>query len=687
MSQGPVAAGRYYRRPAQTEMRTAQVDRGEWPRLLLIVVALLGLYLATAPRTVVLEDDGLFILSSWFLGIEHPPGYPLFVLLGNLATHLPFGTPAWRVHALNGLFAALACGFIYIIARRLVSGRLPAYLAAFGFGVSETFWSQALIADVYPLHALLFFAMLSLAVEQHLAARQDDAAVARRMLATALLLGLSLANHWPLVVLSGPALLVLWLPAWRALVRRLPQLIFALLVGLLPYAWMVWRSHQHPEISFQGPIDGWAEFLRYLLRTNYAGVDDTASSGPVDRLLYLSHIVHLAARQLLVPGAILALIGAIAQWRRWDGRMALSMSAAFLGPTIGLVFLLGFDYQPLQREAFRVYPLVAWGVWGVWAALGLRTVLDRLRPASQRRLAIVAVSGLLAANFALHWDRNNRRGDTLGHDYATTLLTSLAPNASLLVRGDIAVPTTGYLHLIEHVRPDVTLLTENALVLDPRLFDPGSTPGPQRQRALDAYIAAAESPVYRLHNNDARAGTVSWLLFRIRPTSATSASPVEFRMTEPEQRFLRRIAQVDAFDDGWNEMLRRALLARFIDFQTRAEIMGQWTDDDPEMAAIQGRALQLPEAALARAELLFATNPTAHAAEIADLLSRIEKEIDDPGLSKRHLARFYNLIAQIALRNGRDATVRSAIEASLQHWPDDDNPARAVARKLRAADS
>ena len=92
------------------------------------------------------------------------------MLLGKLATLLPFGSVAWRVHALNGLFAALTCVLVYLIARRLMPEpgirALPAYLAALGLGVSETFWSQALIADVYPLHGLLFFALLYLAIVQ-----------------------------------------------------------------------------------------------------------------------------------------------------------------------------------------------------------------------------------------------------------------------------------------------------------------------------------------------------------------------------------------------------------------------------------------------------------------------------------------------------------------------------------------
>ena len=46
----------------------------------LVAGALFALYAFTAPHTVGLEDDGLFILSSYFLGIAHPPGYPLFTL-------------------------------------------------------------------------------------------------------------------------------------------------------------------------------------------------------------------------------------------------------------------------------------------------------------------------------------------------------------------------------------------------------------------------------------------------------------------------------------------------------------------------------------------------------------------------------------------------------------------------------
>ena len=565
----------------------ATIARHEWPHRLLVFALLILLYLFTAPRTVVLEDDGLFILSSWFLGIEHPPGYPLFVLLGKLATLFPFGTVAWRVHALSGLFAAIACVLIYDISRRLTPGRAPAYLAALGLGVSATFWSQALIADVYTLHALLFFALFSLAIAGTQIPATDEQTLIYLYL-SALLAGCGVANHWPLLAVSGPALAVLWLPRYRLILQRLPSLMAAFAVGLLPYAWMVWRSHQQPEISFQGPIDSWTEFVRFFLRANYAGVDEALGSDGTDRLLYLAYLVRQAMLQMLPVGALLALVGAFKQWTLWGVRTAAAMTLAFLGPTLFLVLLLGFDYQALQREVFRVYPIVAWGILALWAGLGLRVVVDRL-PSSRRQLAAGTVaSALIVGTLAVHWTANSRFDDTLAHRYGAALLSSLAPDAILLARGDLSVPAPAYLHLVEGLRPDITLLNSDALLLEPKLFDPANTP-PQRVPAiLDAYINASLRPVYRLANKDDRSGTLSWLTFRVDTQSRPGDGAVRFTLSDPERNFLIWLADIDRFNDGWSEYVRRLLLTRFVSFHSRADMIGESEAQRSSSAADRG---------------------------------------------------------------------------------------------------
>ena len=122
----------------------------------------LALYVATLPRTVVLEDDGLFLMAGVHLGVAHPPGYPIYTLIVHLFTRLPFGEPAFLGHLSSAVLGALACGAVYACAR-LLGASLPAALtAAWLFGVSEQFWSQAIITEVYTLNALLFFATWAL---------------------------------------------------------------------------------------------------------------------------------------------------------------------------------------------------------------------------------------------------------------------------------------------------------------------------------------------------------------------------------------------------------------------------------------------------------------------------------------------------------------------------------------------
>jgi len=221
----------------------------QWPHLVVVFVALFGLYAYSAPRTVTLEDDGLFIMSSYFLGIDHPPGYPLLTLLGKLFTLLPVGSIALRVHLLSAFFGALTCVALWLVVRALVADAVSAYTGAVLYGLSATFWSQAIIAETYTLNTFFFFCLFYLALV-FLATKN-----LRVLYVFAGVFGLSLANHWPLMLLSTPCLVLLLLPARREVLRASPRMLaIAFVACVLPYLWMVVRSRMDPEISFYGPI-------------------------------------------------------------------------------------------------------------------------------------------------------------------------------------------------------------------------------------------------------------------------------------------------------------------------------------------------------------------------------------------------------------------------------------------------
>lgn len=51
------------------------------PVILLLFLATFTLYLVSIPKTVVLEDGSIFILSGFFNGVSLPPSYPLYTLI------------------------------------------------------------------------------------------------------------------------------------------------------------------------------------------------------------------------------------------------------------------------------------------------------------------------------------------------------------------------------------------------------------------------------------------------------------------------------------------------------------------------------------------------------------------------------------------------------------------------------
>src|SRR5262249_8231236 len=134
----------------------------------------LGLYLATLAPTVTFVDSGELILAANNLGIAHPPGFPLYVILAHLATLVPIGSIAQRVNFASALFGALAVTLLMLLVIEMapreeapdapqktkgkkrsreklettvasqphsVIGFLPAVVAASLFCFSRTLWS------------------------------------------------------------------------------------------------------------------------------------------------------------------------------------------------------------------------------------------------------------------------------------------------------------------------------------------------------------------------------------------------------------------------------------------------------------------------------------------------------------------------------------------------------------------
>ncbi len=126
--------------------------------------AALGVYAATLAPTVSILDSPELSAAAITLGVPHPTGYPLFMLLGHAWSQtiglLAGGDPAWRLNLLTAVTAAVAVGVIAAVSRRLSGRASCGWLAAGVFGFSPGFFAQANVVEVYALHIAFSAAIL-----------------------------------------------------------------------------------------------------------------------------------------------------------------------------------------------------------------------------------------------------------------------------------------------------------------------------------------------------------------------------------------------------------------------------------------------------------------------------------------------------------------------------------------------
>ncbi|MGI9228761.1 MAG: glycosyltransferase family 117 protein [Gammaproteobacteria bacterium] len=651
----------------------------EWLSALTVVVIVFAVYALTAARTVVLEDDGLFLMASFDAGVAHPPGYPLYTLLGHLFSWLPIDPPALRVHLLSGLLGALTCGVLFFVSRLAGLPRWFALTVALGYGVSEHFWSQAIIAEVYTLNALLCFSVLLFCLR----AAARDARLARELNCAAFCFGLGLANHWPLLVLAFPGYVILLWPKRSFVWPQLPKLLGIALITALPlYLWMVGRSWQPDVVSFYGPIDSLKEFWYYISRQGYGSVDASPSAGIVDQLRFLLHFLGEVLFQFTPVGALLALLGVYWLYRGRSRQLLFATVWIFAAHSLVLIFTLRFDYEYLNIAVFRPYPLVAYGVLALWMGCGLTFIWERIQQAlpgwsdnAAFKLLPALVLLIPVVVFQQNIGINDRSDDRFTERYGRLLLEGLKPNAVLLVVGDTTTGPLGFLHYTEGVRPDITLINKQGLVYPNRLFVPPTTRS-KRAAALENFLRDNQHPVYLVTEDSEipNFGGTSYYGFYQQLGTEGRVSSVKLRFDPKATEFFESLIAGPIPQDRWNRHLHGILLQQYggflgYTFLSNDPVLNRTAAD--MMSAIQGEYYGLVD----MAEILIEHGSTAeHLATARQLLEKAEPLMDET-LSKDMKGRHHYRKGFLAYREGNHRQAHAEFNKSIAVYDHPDNPA------------
>ena len=204
-----------------------------------------AVYAWSAAPNVTLLDSGEFVVAAQHFGVPHPTGYPLWTLLNWLFLLLPLGNAAWKVAIFSGLCAAgavgccaallssaqLWCYGTWLGAKARILSRIVALSFSLMLAFSMSMWSQAVIAEVYALHALLIAIFLMLCYRWLQQPASD-----RLMLSIFFVLGLSFSNHHLTMTLAPLPYLLILLLRRRAFFDWFFAGVLTVLLGYLAFA-------------------------------------------------------------------------------------------------------------------------------------------------------------------------------------------------------------------------------------------------------------------------------------------------------------------------------------------------------------------------------------------------------------------------------------------------------------------
>lgn len=638
------------------------------------------------PLSVALEDDGLFIMSSYFNGVSHPPGYPLHSLIGKLFTLLPIGTVAARVHAVSAVFGALSCVMLWLLIRDILNSKVMAYAGAFSLAFSTTFWSQAIIAEVYTLNTFFLFALLYLMqLISNLAVDNSSCNLNRLTYFSAFIFGLSLCNHWPLMLLSSPGLLVLVWPR----IKSDPLVLFKsmpfIALGLLPYAWMVFNSHTSPVISFTGSIDSWQEFTKFISRSRYVSVDSSASAGFADKLDFLYFYLRELASQFYYVGIVLVVLGIYAQFKYFQKFFIASLFLIFLGNSLILILLLDFDFDLINRSVISVYFLVSYGISCIWFSVGLfhcykSLPATRIPPQLSDRVIILACTLHLSILFAFSLSSNFRHNYDWGESYANTVLNSLPENAVVILHDDISMGTIGYTHLVELVRPDIKLLSDKSVVFNDRLYDPALLAYDNALPIINDYIKQETRFVYTTSPDTSFYQNDHWLT-RSYSKNIPEGQHV-MHIPSLDKTYLDYVYLQSDSGDVWTNIHRKQLLTASVPFVLESMLRG---DDDPIFDKIIKYAMNDLGATLSLIHYLKARGSLAVLGGLEQLLPHAEG-LYLASTEKIPRADYLRFRALLSKQDNDSQSFEQYIVDSIDEWPNIDNMSFAILSQIYMAD-
>jgi len=434
------------------------------------------LYVLTLAPSVAFTDSGELAAACATLGIAHPTGYPLFVILGFLWTKIPL--PFTIIFKLN-LFAAFCTALASLLFFELTlfllsviqerqshspketkkkkskskseqtsvalereSLVLIALSASLLFAFSRTIWAQATAVEVYSLHLVMLVLSIRLFLRFTLAKEPQT----RDALIWAFVLGLGFTNHLTMILLA-PAMLYFYFHRFgftKDAFTRIAIMSVPFALGLSLYLYLPIRSSMSPDFNWGEVHRSFDKFFYHVSGKQYQIHLFNGNWEPQAKMLF-----SLLPFELAFVGIVLSLYGAVRLFQV-EKPIAWFLVLLVLGSALYAV-----NYNVHDADSYFLLTFLA---LILLAGMGVTFL-------TQQRKELATISLLLPLiAIAINFQHNNKRNETLVVDYTKTMVEPLEPNALVLsAQWDYFCSAFWYLQRFEGLRPDVVMIEKELL--------------------------------------------------------------------------------------------------------------------------------------------------------------------------------------------------------------------------------
>lgn len=420
--------------------------------LAIVIIVLVGLllYLANQTKSIYGGDGGDLVAAALVGGIPHPPGYPLFTLLGFLLTKIPFSTPAWRVGLLSSFSSIATLIIFFLILKEILKDKLISFITTLILATTYLFWLYSIVPEVFALNNLFFISLIYLLI---MWSKKKNK---RYLYFWFFILGLSLTHHHTIVLLLPSSIYLLYINKQLLSKRTIIVCLILFFLGLLPLLYLPLSALANPPINWEDPLT-FSNFLRLIARAGYGTFKIGAFTG--DTLIKRSISLLIALRVLIKDYGLLAVIismlGILSCFKK---RKEIFI---FLGSLLLLLFFFIFyasfplinDLLVGTFERFLLFPEI---VFALFLGCGIKIFCTYVAKfASQHRLnkyRLETISQLIFLLLPLNLFLSNYpkikilKNDTTVENLALDILESAEPNSILLLFTDTSLFSTQYMY-------------------------------------------------------------------------------------------------------------------------------------------------------------------------------------------------------------------------------------------------